>query len=135
MAELTWKYVKPYLAENPTADLAASDGFVYPADFYAFAQTHNNARPVPNTVDTDKTKGRVLFSLLNLNPGTPDNIYDSRPTDTKQSFYPFARDPFGNYFVFSGEKKQVRFWEHETDRLEYISDTFTEMLKKLYENA
>lgn len=61
-----------------------------------------------------------------------ENIYSvlSVLKDVDVDLFPFGDDPSGNMICLKGEK--VFFWNHETDALEFVADSISDFMAKLY---
>jgi hypothetical protein len=133
MAEIAWKYVKPLSKTSAVEDFEKAKNVSFPLDLKECIKTNNGGRPSLNIFDTDKSTGRVFKTLLSFNESDVENIYIFFPIIRSQSndLTPFASDPFGNYLCLKGNK--IVLFLHETEQLEYISDTFSDLLVKLHE--
>ena len=61
-------------------------------------------------------------------------MYESLLDDTEdKDLLPIADDPFGNLicYKFTGENGRIVFWDHETDEIDDVADSFSELLSKL----
>jgi len=122
---------------------------VLPEDFKSVVQDSNRGCPAPYAFDTVKNKGRVFGGLLNFNLEEKGNVledYQVIKSRLPEKVFPFAEDPFGNFICFdfnkNFKKPSVIFWNHEgrviggidTYEIEFVADSFTELLNKLYES-
>ncbi|MGL4898266.1 MAG: SMI1/KNR4 family protein, partial [Cetobacterium sp.] len=47
-------------------------------------------------------------------------------------YFAIASDPAGNYIVYN-KKFEIYFWNHEINKFELITKTFTDFINMLYE--
>jgi cell wall assembly regulator SMI1 len=137
MAVITWKYVKPLSEANAIEDFEKKNNLSLPSDLKECIKANNGGRPSLNVFDTDDSKERVFKTLLSFNESDVENIYKYFPIINSQSnnLIPFASDPSGNYLCLQNNKIVLFLHDNlpETERLEYVSDTFSSLLGKLHE--
>lgn len=137
--KMNWILNKTSISENKFKEVEGKLDVEFPSDFKEIVLNYNGASPAQMTFDTSKNKERVAEYLLSFNENDEDNIFSaisSIKDRTKLNLVPVMRDPFGNFicFDFTNEnKKELYFWSHEDNSLEYISETFSDFLNNLYE--
>ena len=120
MSELTWKYVKTLGDRHAVEAFLEENNLSLPEDLIVCLKDNNGGRPNRKTFDTDRSKGHMIKTLLSFNHGEFDLV-------------PFASDPFGNFICYDDSRGDIVLWLHETNRMEKISDSFTNFLNMLYE--
>jgi cell wall assembly regulator SMI1 len=132
MADIVWKYVKSLVNDTAIDDFERKFGIQFPDDLKKCLKMNNGGRPILNVFDTKESQERVMGSLLSFNIGDSDNIYSVFSVLQKENknCLPFARDPAGNFLCTLQGK--VVFWLHETNTYEYVAESFTAFLEKLY---
>lgn len=133
---ITWKYVKELENVDNIAEVESLIEFKFPEDYVNTVKDYNGGRPNPEAFDTDYGKEYVFGGLLSFNKDDIENIFDD--IDSIEFFpyellVPVGVDPFGNYICYDKETFQLKFWEHETGRIEHMADSFTELLAQLYD--
>ena len=137
MNELTWKVARPLTDEAPIRKLEELIGTNLPNDYVECVMKNNAGYPSLEIFKTSTGIERIFNNLLTFDESKKANIFQTYEslcvTTENRTLLPFAEDSFGNYicFDFSGSNMRVVFWEHETQRIEIISSTFTEFLTKL----
>ncbi len=127
-----WKYVKELKNSNLIEEFEKTYSAKLPIDFKKFVKINNGGRPYSDIIDTETTKERVFKCLLSFNKEDKENIFSSYEILKKEdtSLIPFASDPSGNFFCIKDNK--IFLWLHENGNLEFVSNSFSEMLDKLY---
>ena len=140
MKPMTWKYAEPLTDIAPIRKLESKINQSYPLDYVKCVLENNAGYPSLHVFETEKSSTRVFSDLLSVNESDIDNVYAPYETISdrlgRKDIMPFAIDPFGNYicFDFSQSPPTVVFWHHETNELEPVSRTFSDLLNKLYED-
>jgi cell wall assembly regulator SMI1 len=135
---MKWILQKTKIDEKVFDKVESKLDIKFPVDFKNIVLENNGASPEKMYFDTQETKERVAEYLLSFSQNDEDNILDifnHIKNRFSKKLVPIIKDPFGNYicFDFSNEdKKDLYFWNHENDTLEYISKTFTQFIEKLY---
>ncbi|PTM57549.1 SUKH superfamily protein [Desmospora activa DSM 45169] len=119
-------------------------GFRLPLDFVNVVKQYDGGRPVQYFFDYDRRK-RVMFGeLLSFNPNKKFNavsaygsLYEDEDIELPKELVPFALDPAGNLYCFDYSQDNIRpsvvFVDHEgSEDVDYICDTFTDLVNKLY---
>lgn len=132
MKEITWKYVKELKNATAIDDFEKEHNFSYPQDLKQVLIKYNGGRPSLKYYDLQSENDKEFKTLLSFNESDIENVYKCYPLDSSdKSLIPFASDPAGNYFVL--KDNAVCLWNHETDRVEKISSTFTDFLNNLHD--
>jgi hypothetical protein len=133
MTEIEWKYVKPIIKANAIEVFEKENNLLLPSDLKECVKANNGGRPSLNVFDTNDSKDRIFKTLLSFNESDVENIYKyfSIINSRLKKLIPFASDPSGNYLCLRDE--QIVFFLHETGQLEYVSDSFSSLLKKLHD--
>jgi len=135
---MKWILPKTQITEKEFTSVEKKLGVIFPIDFKDIVLKHNGASPQYMAYDTKNTKGRVAEYLLSFSSNDQDNIiatYNRIKGRLKNDLIPVMKDPFGNFICFNFSKKdnyELVFWNHENNNIEYISQTFSEFLEKLY---
>lgn len=134
MAIITWKYVKQLEDQNSTESFLSNNNIELPFDILECLKNNNGGRPNLNTFDTDKAKERLFKALLSYNINDKENIYSTYSQEFKnKGMFPIASDVAGNFICVNLKfNNEIVLVEHESGRIEYIGETFTEMLNHLY---
>ena len=90
---------------------------------------NNGGRPSVKFFDIASEKQHEFKTLLSFNETDVENIFDYVLADHKDVI-PFATDPAGNLFCLY--RNAIYYWQHETDRMEFLANTFSDFLSKLY---
>lgn len=130
---LEWKYVEP-VDESQLSKIEDHFGLSLPEDYKKLLVKCNQGKPTLERFDTELKKECVLDYMINLS----DIISLAKTMSADygvENLIPISRDPFGNLIAFRIAGRQVDgvvFWEHETNKISKIADSFTEFIEKLY---
>lgn len=158
---MKWTFIKKLESDNLIMQIEKKWKIIFPEDFKKTIIHYNAGFPEPNTIDTERQKGKAFGELLDFNPASKKNILihnellkDKLPPNV----YAFSMDAGGNYLCFDYRKNNynpvVIRWDHEQKfiieegnliipdhkeeyeyyYLDFIANTFNETLKKLYGN-
>ncbi|KAE9534121.1 hypothetical protein A1D25_07135 [Ursidibacter arcticus] len=131
MKDINWKYVKPLENHNIITEFENQHNVLIPEDLKSIIKQFNNGRPSLNQFDIPSEKGKVFKKLLSFNTNDTENVFDFLDIETDiTSLIAFASDPSGNLICLKDNK--IFYWKHETDEIEKIADTFSELLENLY---
>lgn len=131
MAIKNWKYVKTLNNPNAVEEFEKNHGVFFPKDLKEIIKRYNGGRPELKLYDTATEKNKEFKTLLSFNEADIENIHKYCDVDTaNKMMIPFASDSAGNLFVLKTGK--IYFWDHETDTLNFIADTFTDFLNTLH---
>ena len=103
---MDWKRVKPLESEDLIEQFEQEVHFTFPEDFKACVKHYNGARPMRRLFDTDRSKDRVMKSLLSFNPGDREPVWKIRAWNegaAENRYVAIAIDPFGNLICFDTE--------------------------------
>lgn len=131
MSEITWKYVKPLKDENAIESFEKKNNVSFPSDLKSYLKEFNGGRPSLKYYDLQGEKDKEFKTLLSFNESDVENIYKAYPLDSSLKILPFASDPAGNYFVVDSGK--ISLWNHESDSVKEIADSFTNFLNLLHD--
>ena len=129
--EITWKYVKPIKDRNAIEAFESNHRITIPEDLKEIMFRYNGGRPSKKYFDTESGRKHEFKSLLSFNADDAEPIEVCTQLDSQyDNMIPFASDPADNLFCLY--KDAIYYWHHETDSVEYLADTFTEFMDKLY---
>jgi len=130
-----WRYVKPIKDEKSIELFEGMIGARLPEDFIEIVRVNNGGRPDRPVFDTDDVKEHVFKTLLSFNTDDLENIFDTADSfiAAKSKYVPVANDDFGNLIAYDKNSFKLYFLNHETDDVEYISSSFSELMEKLYD--
>lgn len=131
MNEIIWKYVKPLKNINAIEKFEKEHSILFPLDLKGILTKFNGGRPSLKYYDTKTERDKEFKTLLSFNEEDIETIYKHYPLDSSdKTLVPFASDPAGNYFVVKDEK--IYLWNHETDSVGYIANSFSDFLSNLH---
>lgn len=131
MSSLTWKYVKELKNESAIENFEKNQQVHIPNDLKEIISKYNNGRPSLRYFDLGNEKGIEFKKLLSFNSDDKENIFEFLSIDSQHSgLLPFADDISGNLLCLY--KGKIYFWNHESDTLTFLADTFSEFLATLY---
>lgn len=138
MSELEWKLAYPL--ENNTAikKMVKIFGKEFPAEFSKVIIEFNEASPSKRNFQTIIGAEHEFCNLLSFNEEEDTNVFNTleilRGNGLEEELLPFGEDPFGNYLCLCYDEKDIAvvFWNHETNKIERVSNSFSEFLEKLY---
>ena len=131
-SDITWEYVKPLSSITLIDDFERENNITFPPDLKSCLLKNNGGRPSKNTFDTKRSKEKVFKALLSFNKSDLETIYMVYPVldEEKKGLIPFASDPGGDILCI--QNNAVVLYSHETGGIEKVSNSFTELLSKLY---
>jgi hypothetical protein len=129
---VTWQFVHKLKKLSLVEEFEAANHISLPTDLRECIKANNAGMPDKFVFNTEQSQERVFNSLFSYTPGDLDNIYDVFPVfaEMEQGLIPFASDPFGNTLCVKDNK--IVLYLHETDRIENVADSFSELEEKLY---
>ena len=75
----------------------------------------------------------ILNNILNFNENSEESFFIALTMlkENINDFIPFAKDGFGNYYLIDFDDLKVYFYNHENNKIQYLStfDTFIENLR------
>jgi hypothetical protein len=134
---IEWRYVKPLMDENIISNVEKELGISF-SDFYiSFVKKYNGSRPPISVFDTDKTKERTIKTFLSFNSSDLENITkvnnylkeNDYQEEITKNIVAFADDNFGNYICFNKSNNSIVFFEHETESIEFVANSFDDFFK------
>ena len=130
---INWKYVKALSDSDSVGKFEKENNIELPKSLKETVLNFNGARPRPNTFDSEFNKECVFKSLLSFNINDKENIFEVTKWMKENSInlIPFASDPAGNYLCFN-QDKQVILWKYETNKCEFVCDSFEKLVDSLY---
>jgi SUKH superfamily protein len=146
---LEWEWSASSIDRSVISEVEAQWGIRFPDDYVACAQQHHGGRPSLMCFDLPNRPEAVFNHLLGFVEGadlTIAQVYNSVKDRLPAKVFPFADDPFGNLLCFdyrgsnslANASPRIVFWDHEVafrdpDRaIIPVSETFTDLLRKLY---
>jgi hypothetical protein len=139
MKGLVWELTSAMYDNTQINKLKVMIGEELPSDFAECLLKNNAGYPTPNVFDTKLGTQHIFNNLLPFDESEDENIFKvyrfiSEETE-REDILPFARDSFGNYicFDFSENPSTVVFWQHETNDIDAVCKSFTDLINMLYE--
>lgn len=129
--EITWKYATP-ISDKLISEVENKYDIQLPEDLKSILKEGNNGVPSKGFFDTNVVEGHEWKTLLSYDKSDIENVYSAIAIlkDVDIDLFPFGNDPAGNMICL--KRGKVVFWNHETDALEYIADSVSGFLTKLY---
>ena len=133
---LIWKYGKKIKDIKLISKFEKEFNIKFPNDYKQLIKENNDASPSKYIFDTDREKEKVFGHLLSFNSDDKANIwfYNDKTHDYSISdkYIAFAADPFGNKICFEKKTLKVVIEDHETGRIDFVSNSFSEFIDSLY---
>ncbi|WP_104381605.1 SMI1/KNR4 family protein [Sphingobacterium sp. HMA12] len=156
---MKWLYGTELKDRGSLVKVESHLGITFPSDFRKVILEHNAATPSPNTIDTLRQAGKAFGELLNFNLDAAENIislYHQLKNKLPAKVYPITMDPGGNFLCYDFridiDNPKIMRWDHEQKfiiedqelvikdhedesdyyHLDFVADSFTELLKVLY---
>ncbi len=129
----TWKYVVELTDEDAIQKVESVTDVKAPEGFEKFIRMTNGGSPTKKLVNignSEKVIGAVLS--FNKNDKNTEDVYLALKILNRKNLIPFAIDPFGNFFCYSGESQTVVFWNHEDDALVDSEMSFKVFINSLH---
>jgi len=109
----------------------------FPNEYKKIVLENNGGSPEFNIFNTKQTDGRVAEYLLSFDLKEKMNIletYKGLKDRLPLKIIPIISDPFGNYVCidFSQASLGIVFWEHESNKIEKVTDSFIDFINSLY---
>ena len=130
-----WKYISPLRVGTEVEVLELKYYNPVPDDLKECIKQNNGG--MPSLARFSLSKKELIFGgLLSFNAGDNDSIYDfiaefETGDKSRLTMLPFGLDPFGNFFCIKDQK--VVFFDHESDSVIPIADTFSAFLDALHD--
>lgn len=136
MSEIKWRRPGRVLSPDEINEVEKLLSCEFPEDYKTVAKLYHGCSVIPYCIDVNHVE-RVFGRLLPFEKNDDEfiiEIYESIKESLGEQVIPFAVDPSGNYFCFKYENDSsiVVFWNHEDNSIEFICNTFTDMLELLH---
>lgn len=160
MCKISWKNKKCEINDNIIQEFEDKFQLKFPEDYTECIRYNHGALPEPCLFKVNG-KERIFAELLSLEIDSRGNIYNTYNRIKEalpEKVIPFATDPSGNFICFDyiddETNPKVVFWYHEIsvaeddldeeelenntldelqrEAIEYVCDSFTELMDKLY---
>lgn len=131
--KIKWSFVHELKEKSAIHIFQEQINFNFPEDYVRIILNYNGGFPIPSTFDGKKGKEYSFNCLLSFNEEDDDSIYKYYLVTQPYNIVPIANDGFGNYIGYHKADSKLYFWNHESNEFDYISDTFNELLNKLYD--
>lgn len=125
----TWKYVK----EIDTAiisEIEKTYSINLPDDYKQSLEFCNGGKPLKDKFDIIDRKECVVDYMTDVNDSS-----ETKHMISKHNIFPIASDPFGNsigYLIKTNKLTKIVFWNHESNDITFIADSFNKFLSLLY---
>ncbi|MEG0235066.1 MAG: SMI1/KNR4 family protein [Cetobacterium somerae] len=132
---MEWKFIKELKSKDSIKKFEDIIGMELPKDYIEFIEKYNGARPKLKLFKTITGKEHVIKTFLSFNITDIENIFSVNEwlkKDFNSEYFAIASDPAGNYIVYN-KKFEIYFWNHEINKFELITKTFTDFINMLYE--
>lgn len=156
---MKWLFKKDLKDPNSIQEVEDRLKVKFPLDYINIVREHNASTPSPNTIDTFRQQGKAFGELLDFNVEAEENIislYETIKNKIPEKVYPITMDPGGNFMCydfredennptvvrwdheqkFTIENEEIIIGDHEKEsdyyHLDFVADSFTEVLTKLY---
>lgn len=132
-----WKYSKMLMGTDVITKFEREYSLELPKFFKEVLTFANGGRPLENLINIRGEKEYVVLAFLDLNTykyETYKSIIKEINFEKNNFIFPFAIDPFGNYFCFSykGNSCEIIFYNHEKRVIEPLTEKIEYFLEKLY---
>lgn len=130
---MEWKYKINLNDENIFLKVSELAGTECPDGLKELICEANGASPGNPYILIDG-KERILGAILSFNEDEheAEDVFTALDIIGKKQKIPFAVDPFGNYYCYSGETQTVMYWEHEENKFVDTGMSLQEFLDNLY---
>lgn len=138
MTNLDWKFVNNNVSIEDIKNIESTLNIKLPKDYIECVMANNAGYPDKYSFDMGGEKGKVFEYLLSISKDDDENMIDvylRLKNDLPKGVIPFARDGFGNLICFKymdSDTYEIVFYDHEDQKVYFISNTFSEFLSKLY---
>lgn len=129
MNNINWKFVIPMEDKEAIEKIEKKYNVLLPNDLKECIRDNNAGYPDKKVFDTEISKERIFKDLLSYNKEDDENIYQFEEL-FHVNLIPFGLDPAGNILCI--DENKIVLYLHETEQKEYVSNNFTEFLRKLY---
>lgn len=127
----SWLHATP-ISDELIAEIENRYNVQLPEDLKSILKEGNNGVPSKRFFDTNVAEGHEWKTLLSYDKSDMENIYSALSVlkDVDADLFPFGNDPAGNIICL--KKNKVVLWHHETDEIEFVANSISEFLAKLY---
>ncbi len=138
MNKLEWELAYPLDDDTAIKKIEKLLDRKLPVDFSKAVIEFNEASPSKRNFRTNTGVERVFCNLISFNEEEDTNVFSTleilRSNGLQSELFPFGEDPFGNYLCLFYDEKDIAivFWNHETSKIEKVSNSFSEFLEVLY---
>lgn len=127
-----WKYRIELENKSIFDCIEKKSNITIPKDLKEFIIENNASTPEKYNFLV-KGSEKVFGSVLSFNKEkNTDTVFIALECINDLELLPFAIDPFGNYICYSLKENSIKFWDHETDKSIFISDSLADFLNSLY---
>ena len=128
-----WNYKIELKNEDVFDEIAKIVKKPFPDDLRSFVMEHNAASPEKNCIDINNVE-HVYDETLSFNK-EEDEVLTARfvmDTIDCDGYIPFARDPFGNYFIYSVDSGLIAYYMHEEQTIDETKMSLEEFVNGLH---
>lgn len=130
---LEWEYIKKLNDDDIFDIIEKKYKIKIPNDLKKYVSKYNSGAPIPNVFDTSKSKGKVFNALFSYNEDDKCNIFFILDNFNHKNLLPFADDVSGDIICIDLKDNTIKLVRHETDEIEFISNSLDEFMNSLYE--
>ena len=129
-----WKYKIAVSDVRVFDEIETERGIKFPEELKNFIIEYNAATPTKYKFMIGATE-KVLGAVLCFNRGEEDvdSVFSALSIVKDNNLLPFAIDSFGNYICYKVSKREIVFWEHETEVVVSAQKGLYDFIKSLYE--
>ncbi len=138
MSELEWELAYPLEDDSAIKKMEKILDKELPVEFCECIIKFNEASPNKRKFQTSTGNEHVFCNLISFNEEEDTNVFNTleilRSNGLQSELFPFGEDPFGNYLCLCFNEKDITvvYWNHETNKIEKVSNSFREFLEALY---
>lgn len=137
--QINWKYGKE-IHQQKIIQVCEWFEISFPEDFISIVKANDGGKPTPEIFKLKNGTEKIFNYLLSFDQSSKHNIIYINNIlrnihQVNANIVAFADDPFGNLicFEFAGDSSpKVVFWEHETNELLPIANSFSELLENMF---
>lgn len=131
--DMIWKYKIEMKNPHAFEEVEALREIHIPEELKGFVMEHNAATPSLYHFMAGSTE-RVFGAVLSFDKTETDadTVYPALGAVKDKNLLPFAIDPFGNYICYQLDRKQIVYWDHESDEVTSTGKNLSEFLESLY---
>lgn len=128
-----WKYINK-TSEEKIKLVEEKLNYKFKEEFKKFVLENNAGTPQNNLFYLTDGTVKVFGGMLSFNEEDDDYIVtlnsggDSNYVD---KIVAVATDPFGNLICFDRATNNIVYWDHELDKVEYLSDNWEQFINNL----